>query len=627
MENAEIATFFANQEVKIVGNSLLREPQRDGYFRIKDHFSASREPGFIQLPVGCGKTGLMGLAPFRVTMGRVLIVVPNLTIRGTVLRELDISDPNCFYSKRGIFMPQTGPFMSELKTGANLHDCDAAHIVVANIQQFTGRNNKWYEKFPRDYFRMILVDEGHHNVAESWRRLFDYFDDALVVSFTATPTRSDGQRVLGQRLYSFSYVRSMIMGFIAPIDALFVHPEQVTFTAQGETRTLQLAEVLEMREHDWFSKGIALSEACNRHIAAAAVQQLREVRRFGGARQIIAVACSIRHAAQVAGCFREHGLNVEVLHSELPQERRDSIEAGLRAGLVDVVVQVQMLGEGYDLGTLSVAAVFRPYRSLSPYIQFVGRILRLAEPTAPASPGNRAYLVSHIGLNDERWWEDFRRFDAEDQQFFAEFFAGEEEVSEGEAAGQRLTLRPFMRVLNETVEKYVQKTFLKEVDEVMVQDLLDTIRSKGFEPSEFGLTEEMVRMRLEMAAQAEREVAAFAPPIQPQRMKEALRTRAYQEARSIADTVVNRLGLKHGGRDLLRLFQGRGDTNIAILITLALGYQNKQLGGKRDDASVSQLEAALAATADIADALTSAVRKRLKPSNEKNEITTQEVRG
>ena len=286
-----------------------------------------------------------------------------------------------------------------------------------------------------------------------------------------------------------------------------------------------------------------------------------------------------------------------------------------------------MLGEGYDLGTLSVAAVFRPYRSLSPYIQFVGRILRLAEPTAPASPGNRAYLVSHIGLNDERWWEDFRRFDAEDQQFFAEFFAGEEEVSEGEAAGQRLTLRPFMRVLNETVEKYVQKTFLKEVDEVMVQDLLDTIRSKGFEPSEFGLTEEMVRMRLEMAAQAEREVAAFAPPIQPQRMKEALRKRAYQEARSIADTVVNRLGLKHGGRDLLRLFQGRGDTNIAILITLALGYQNKQMGGKRDDASVSQLEAALAATADIADALTSAVRKRLKPSNEKNEITTQEVRG
>ena len=133
---------------------------------------------------------------------------------------------------------------------------------------------------------------------------------------------------------------------------------------------------------------------------------------------------------------------------------------------------------------------------------------------------------------------------------------------------------------------------------------------------------------LEMAAQSEREVAAFGPPIQPQRMKEALRKRAYQEARSIADTVVNRLELKHGGRDLLRLFQGRGDTNIGILITLALGYQNKRMGGgKRDEASVAQLEEALAGTPDIADALTAAVRMRLKPGNEADKITTQESRG
>lgn len=71
MNNAEIADFFAHQKVKIVGNSALREPQRDGYYRIKDHFASSREPGYIQLPVGCGKTGLMGLSPFSVAEGRV----------------------------------------------------------------------------------------------------------------------------------------------------------------------------------------------------------------------------------------------------------------------------------------------------------------------------------------------------------------------------------------------------------------------------------------------------------------------------------------------------------------------------------------------------------------------------
>jgi len=44
--------------------------------------------------------------------------------------------------------------------GANIHDCDAAHIVVANIQQFARVRNRWYEALPTDYFDMILVDEG-----------------------------------------------------------------------------------------------------------------------------------------------------------------------------------------------------------------------------------------------------------------------------------------------------------------------------------------------------------------------------------------------------------------------------------------------------------------------------------
>ena len=49
----------------------------------------------------------------------------------------------------------------------------------------------------------------------------------------------------------------------------------------------------------------------------------------------------------------------------------------LRSGVLDCIVQVQMLGEGFDHPKLSVAAIFRPFRSLAPYIQFVGRILRV----------------------------------------------------------------------------------------------------------------------------------------------------------------------------------------------------------------------------------------------------------
>src|SRR6185436_11166145 len=111
-------------------------------------------------------------------------------------------------------------------------------------------------------------------------------------------------------------------------------------------------------------------------------------------------------------------------------------------GLIDAVVQVQMLGEGFDLSTLSVAAVFRPFRSISPYIQFIGRILRLANQTNPMPLANLVYVVSHVGLNDERWWTDFTNFDRDDQLFFAEYLgSGGSEIAETEGT-PRLTLRP-----------------------------------------------------------------------------------------------------------------------------------------------------------------------------------------
>jgi superfamily II DNA or RNA helicase len=614
MDSDAVKAFFRQTAASIRENRQLREPQRDAWVAISEHIASGGGPSYIQLPVGCGKTGVMGIAPFGVSNGRVLIVAPNITVRDTILSELDISKPDCFYSKRGVFIPINGPYLSVLKTGANIHDCDNAHIVVANIQQFVGKSNKWYERLPADYFHMILVDEGHHNVAESWRRLFDYFSSAQVISFTATPVRSDGQQVEGKKIYSYTYTRAMLMGFISPIDAVYVAPAEVSFSAEGQTKTIPLADVLEMREFDWFSKGIALSEECNRHIVQASIKQLTEVKRHGTPRQIIAAACSIRHAKQILALYHEYGLRAEVLHSKLAQEERERVEAALRQGIIDVIVQVQMLGEGYDLGTLSVAAVFRPYRSLSPFIQFIGRILRLANPAASGSLANKVYVVSHVGLNDERWWTDFRNFDKEDQALFAEILEATEGTIEDSLGSPRMTLRPFMRVLSETVDKYLQQTYLSEINDAMITEFMDTIRSKGFDPIEFGLTEEMVRNRLQLAAIERQEVLPFFAPVQPQRRKEALRMRIQQEARSIADVVINRLGLKHGGRDLLLKYPGRGASNAAILITLAQKAQNEVMGistGQRESASVEQFQVGLDASANLADRLTGSIKAKL----------------
>ena len=612
MDSRDIEQFSWDTEVSIWHNQSLRVPQMEGYFAIREHFNGSDEPCYVQLPVGCGKTGLMGLSPFGIARGRVLIIAPNLIIRENIRRELNVGDPNCFYSKRGVFIPRNGPYLSELKTGANIHDCDAAHIVVANIQQFAGARNRWYEALPTDYFDMILVDEGAPQRSGNVDASFCAFrkgESGVVYSDAHAGGRASG---FGNPRVSVRLCAFDDHGVHFADRRTVVKPTEITFTVEGETRTLGISEIMKMREKDWFSRGVAMSEECNRSVVNASVQQLHDVRRLGSPRQIIAVACSIRHATQVAALYREQGLRVEVLHSQLKGEERERIEATLRSGVTDVVVQVNILGEGYDLPTLCVAAVFRPYRSLSPYVQFVGRILRLAQPDTPYSPANHVYLVSHVGLNDERWWGDFTNFDKDDQEFFQEYLQGALEVDGDGDASPRLTLRPFMRVLNEVVENYQRQGYLKHIDDVMIGDLFDTIRRKGFEPSEFGLTEDMVRMRLS-AAQGEGQIAAFNPIIQPQERREALKGRLQQEARSIADTVLNRIGLEHRGRDLLKAFSG--NFNAEIMIRLASAEQNKVMNvesGERQTAGIEQLQSAVDASPDIADKLSSLVREKLE---------------
>ena len=618
LSNDDVRKFFFDTPVNIRQNLSLREPQRDGYDAIVSHFEESNESCWVQLPVGCGKTGLMGITPFELAKGRVLIIAPNLTIRKNIYNELDISNSECFYPKRGVFTPSDGPFLTTLKKTANKSDCEKSHMIVANIQQFAGDKNRWYESFPQDYFDVILVDEGHHNVADTWTRLFTYFSNAKVISYTATPRRSDGQEVSGKRVYAFGYKRAMLLGMISPIQAVFVEPTELTFSIKGSEKTYNLEQVLEMREKDWFSKGVALSEECNKHIASASLEKLEEVRKLGGPRQIIAAACSIRHAHQVAAIYHSFGKTARVLSFESTEQEEDEINAQLKHGLLDVVVQVQKLGEGYDRPSLSVAALFRPYRSLSPYIQFVGRILRLAEPNLPSSAGNMTYLVSHVGLNDERWWEDFKEFDADDQDLINELsgrYRADAVEESGDGKPIRLRLSSFIQVLNEVVHQYSQRAYLSEVDTTMVDEVLQTLRDKGFDPSEFGLTEEVMKRRLESDARASITRPLTVPVAQPQKEKEGLRKRVYQEARSIADVVINRTGLKHTGKDIVKFFPGKGKYNVDVLVSVIGGKQNTVMGvasKERDNASLEQFRAALEASDQIAAELEEEIKGYLQ---------------
>jgi hypothetical protein len=85
---------------------------------------------------------------------------------------------------------------------------------------------------------------------------------------------------------------------------------------------------------------------------------------------------------------------------------------------LDVIVQVRKLGEGFDHPYLAVAAVFSVFGNLSPFVQFVGRIMRVVKHNTPGDPLNNGVVVFHAGANIAQRWEDFQQYSEADREFF-----------------------------------------------------------------------------------------------------------------------------------------------------------------------------------------------------------------
>ena len=257
---------------------------------------------------------------------------------------------------------------------------------------------------------------------------------------------------------------------------------------EGEARTFALDEVLAMKEADWFSRGVALSAPCNVSIVDNSLEKLEQLRQTGTRHQLIAVACSINHARQVRSLYRERGYEAGIVHSnpQRPQDEQanDEVMRDLYNGVLDCVIQVQMLGEGFDHPKLSVAAVFRPFRSLAPYIQFVGRILRVVVQNDPNHPDNYGHIVTHIGMNLDELLKKFHMFENDDQRFWEEVTGGiEPDPPKGVLDGSaRMKLHEDMVVSNEIVEQLFEEDFLTAEDTEILEDLEKKLEALGLDP-------------------------------------------------------------------------------------------------------------------------------------------------
>lgn len=491
-----------------------------------------------------------------------------MRIADQLYRDFDPTNPEMFYQKTCVLDSPPYPEPVEIReTTTNRGDLDEAEVVVTNIQQLQGEENRWLNGLPEDYFDSILFDEGHHSVAATWETLKAKFPAAIIVNFSATPLRADGQRMAGRILYSYPIFRAIQEGYVKRLKALVLNPITLRYVRSegGQEVEVSLDEVRRPGEEDAdFRRSIVTSTETLNTIVDASIRELDGIRSETGERRhkIIASALNFEHCRQIVEAYRSRGRRAEYVHSREDSAANDRVLSHLENHQLDVIVQVRKLGEGFDHPLLSVAAVFSIFANLSPFVQFVGRIMRVIEQNSPGHPLNQGTVVFHAGANIARRWEDFQEYSEADQEFFDQLlpmedldFNDSDEIAV--TSGEPRPPNP-VEVCGQSGVLLEEIPLLQ--DDVEAMRAIQTLRERGYSP-------EAVRQTMELQ------------PVPTTRVRErqAARTSLDTRIRNEVDRILGEREINPQSQNLD--LQHRRRTNFVVL-KAAIDHQVNQAVGR-----------------------------------------------
>lgn len=546
---------FQDRMPNIVRNPLVRIPQQETFQALADFAAEAgdeREVGVV-LPVGCGKSGCITLAPFAFRANRVLVVAPGISIANQLSEDFNPSNPRMFYQKCEVLTGGPYPEPVDIRgTTTNRADLDEAHVVITNIQQLQGVENRWLQGLPEDFFDLIVFDEGHHSVAQTWETLKSNFPGARIVNFSATPMRADGQVMAGRVLYSFPIFRAIQEGYVKRLKAVQLNPRTLRYVRRGDGVEIEvgLAEVQRLGETEaGFRRSIVTSEETLNTIVDASIRELDRLRNETGERRlkIIASALNFEHCSQIVEAYRSRGQRADYVHSLEDGAANARVMARLESHELDVIVQVRKLGEGFDHPMLSVAAVFSIFSNLSPFVQFVGRIMRVIVQNQPGHPTNQGVVVFHAGANIAGKWSDFQQYSEADQSYFDQLLPLETfDVPGNQEQGEVVAIprEPAELEVRAQSDVELEEIQLLQADEAAAILLL---QQRGIIAQDFDPARQMLQ------------------PVPTTRVmqRQALRSGLDARVRTDAARILHQRGVNPSGRNLDTQFRGRD--NLIVL--------------------------------------------------------------
>lgn len=213
----------------------------------------------------------------------------------------------------------------------------------------------------------------------------------------------------GRILYSYPVARAIQAGYVKRLTALVLNPRTLRYVRRenGEEIEVELDEVRRLGEQDaGFRRSIVTSTETLNTIVDASIRELEKLRCNTGNRRlkIIASALNFEHCRQIVEAYRARGQRVDYVHSREDSKANERVLEKLEGHELDVIVQVRKLGEGFDHRYLAVAAVFSVFSNLSPFVQFVGRIMLVIKQNDAGHPLNQGIVIFHAGANIAQRW-------------------------------------------------------------------------------------------------------------------------------------------------------------------------------------------------------------------------------
>ena len=239
-----------------------------------------------------------------------------------------------------------------------------ARLVVGSVQSF---KQKRLDRLGKNRFARISIDEAHHSVAPTYRRIMDWFD-AKYDGWTATPDRAD-EKALGAQWDEVAYVMDIEDG----IDAGYLVPFHPSRCSEVILDELDL-DALAISKGDFQAKDLDAEMA--RHVEAV----VRKTLELEPDRPGICFFPGVRSAELAMQRFNgvSPGLAAFVSGETDPLERKRIME-DFRKGRIRYLCNCQVATEGFDAPATSLIVQARPTKSRGLYAQMTGRGTRPAE--------------------------------------------------------------------------------------------------------------------------------------------------------------------------------------------------------------------------------------------------------